>query len=181
MLEREAARLSEIQPDHHVLEVGFGPGLGIEAACQYVKGGQGKIYGVDFSEEMVTMATKLVRQDVNDRKVKLILGDVADLSFFESNKFDRVFHCNTYYFWPDLDKAVRELHRVMKTDAIMVTTMNYERSIRMRDIGLFRYGDIDQRRYMNALEACGFRDVSLEKTKNKESGAAYDVMYAKKV
>ncbi|XP_069101050.1 uncharacterized methyltransferase YdaC-like isoform X2 [Argopecten irradians] len=181
MLEREAARLCDIQPDYQVLEVGFGPGLGIEAASKYIKDGEGKVYGVDFSEEMVTIATKLVGEDISKGKVELIHGDVADLSFFESNKFDRVFHCNCYYFWPDLDTAVRELHRVMKTDALMVTTMNLERSLRMKELGLFRYGNIDQRRYTDALKACGFNDVSVEKTKHKDSGKIYDAICARKV
>ena len=38
-LEENAAKLCGIKPDDKVLEVGFGPGLGLKAAYQYIKGG----------------------------------------------------------------------------------------------------------------------------------------------
>ncbi|XP_060070294.1 ubiquinone/menaquinone biosynthesis C-methyltransferase UbiE-like [Ylistrum balloti] len=154
---------AEIEPDHKVLEVGFGPGIGIEEACKYVKGGKGKVYGIDISQEMVATATKRAEKEINDGKVELINGDVADLSRFGSSTFDCVFHGNCYYFWPDMDKATHELYRVMKTDAVMISTMNYERAKRMQGLGLLRYGYPDQGRYMKSLESCGFGGVRVEK------------------
>ena len=38
ILETEAVKLCGIQPDHEVLEVGFGPGVGLKAAHDVVKG-----------------------------------------------------------------------------------------------------------------------------------------------
>ncbi|OWF44979.1 hypothetical protein KP79_PYT07790 [Mizuhopecten yessoensis] len=78
---------------------------------------KGKVYGVDFSDEMVIAATKRVKKDIDDGKVELINGDVTDLSCFASNTFDRVFHCNCYYFWPDMDTITSELHRVEKLNS----------------------------------------------------------------
>ena len=43
----------DIQPDHQVLEVGFGPGAGLDAALKKVEHGSGKVHGVDISEQMV--------------------------------------------------------------------------------------------------------------------------------
>lgn len=37
-LERKAVELCNIHPDHHVLEVGFGAGDGLQFACDKVKG-----------------------------------------------------------------------------------------------------------------------------------------------
>ena len=37
-LETNAVKLSNIKPDHNVLEIGFGPGVGLEAAYNVVKG-----------------------------------------------------------------------------------------------------------------------------------------------
>ena len=37
-LERNAVRLCNIAPHHQVLEVGFGPGIGLEEAYHYIKG-----------------------------------------------------------------------------------------------------------------------------------------------
>jgi SAM-dependent methyltransferase len=46
--------LLEIQPDDKVLEVGFGPGVGIEILASAVS--TGYIAGVDYSKEMVEQA-----------------------------------------------------------------------------------------------------------------------------
>ncbi|OWF44980.1 hypothetical protein KP79_PYT26342 [Mizuhopecten yessoensis] len=129
---------------------------------------------------MVIAATKRVKKDIDDGKVELINGDVADLSCFDSNTFDRVFHCNCYYFWPDIDKVARELHRVMKSDAVIVTTMSSERVKRLKDKGFLQYGNPDQARYLNALKSGGFCDVRLETLKSDQSGANYDAIFAKK-
>ena len=33
-----AVKLCDIQPDHNVLEIGFGPGVGLQEAAKYVNG-----------------------------------------------------------------------------------------------------------------------------------------------
>ncbi|XP_033728649.1 demethylmenaquinone methyltransferase-like isoform X2 [Pecten maximus] len=180
-IEIEAVRLSDIHPDHQVLEIGFGPGIGIEAAYNIIKGGKGKVYGVDFSEEMVLSTTKRLGKGLGNGKVKLINGDVENMSFLQSNTFDRVFHCNCYYFWPDMTKAMNELHRVMKPGAIMVTAMNYERVMRLNSTGFFKkYGNPNQDRYLSALESCGFDGVELKKFKHGSTGANLEAIIAKK-
>ncbi|OWF45571.1 uncharacterized protein LOC110456850 [Mizuhopecten yessoensis] len=179
-LELEAVRLCDIQPDHQVLEVGFGPGIGIQATYHIVKDGNGEVYGIDFSEEMVLSATRLLRKGIGEGKVSLINAEAADLSCFQSNTFDRVFHCNCYYFWPDMTKATNELHRVMKPGATMVTTMNPERLKISQSRGFFKYGNPDQRPYIKALQSSGFCGVQLKTLKHESSGASFDAIFAKK-
>ena len=53
-LENKVVKHLDIQPDHQVLEVGFGPGAGLEAALKKVEHGSGKVHGVDISEQMVS-------------------------------------------------------------------------------------------------------------------------------
>ena len=43
-----------VQPDDKVLEVGFGPGVGLEVALRKVEDGSGKVYGLEISQQMVT-------------------------------------------------------------------------------------------------------------------------------
>ena len=52
-LENKVVEHLDIQPDHQVLEVGFGPGAGLEAALKKVEHGSGIVHGVDISEQMV--------------------------------------------------------------------------------------------------------------------------------
>lgn len=99
---------------------------------------------------------------------------------FSDNSFDRVFHVNCYYFWPDLDKGISELRRVMKTEGLMVTTLAQDRVNVFADKGLLKYGphwppDV----YIAKLSEGGFINVSMESVKTK-SGVAFQVIYASK-
>ena len=48
--------LLEIQPTDHVLEIGFGPGHGIQQVARLAT--QGRVAGVDFSETMLRQASR---------------------------------------------------------------------------------------------------------------------------
>lgn len=52
LTEENAVKLSGIQPGDTVLELGHGPGLGLEAAAKLLTAPTGKLIGVDFSEYM---------------------------------------------------------------------------------------------------------------------------------
>ena len=54
-LENEIVDHLNLQPDHKVLEVGFGPGVGLNAALKKIQHGSGKVYGIDISEQMVNI------------------------------------------------------------------------------------------------------------------------------
>lgn len=59
------------------------------------------------------MAAERMKELIASGKVTLHLCDVAGMPLAD-NTVDKVFHCNCYYFWPDLRKATSEIHRVMK-------------------------------------------------------------------
>ena len=99
---------------------------------------------------------------------------------YDDNFFDRVFHVNCYYFWPDLDQGISELRRVMKTEGLMVTTL-VEDSLNMcADKGLLKYGPHwSPEVYIAKLSQAGFTNVSME-TKKTKSGFAFQVIHASK-
>ncbi|XP_046328309.2 uncharacterized methyltransferase YdaC-like [Haliotis rufescens] len=160
-LEQNAARLSRIQPHHRVLEVGFGTGHGLQEAYEYVKDGTGMIYGIEYSELMLKKASRRMKQEIQHGKVDLCMGSVSQLPY-NTDMFDSVFHCNSYYFWPDLKVASQELYRVMKPGSTMVTTINLDRIRRAQSKGFMKYGSPDPVRFMWMLEESGFEDVKLE-------------------
>lgn len=59
------------------------------------------------------MASKRLKEVVASGKLTLHQCDVAAMPL-RDNSVDKVFHCNCYYFWPDLRKGGAEIHRVMK-------------------------------------------------------------------
>lgn len=103
--------LLEIQPTDHVLEIGFGPGHGIQQVARIAV--HGRVAGVDFSQTMLQQATRRNAAAIASGKVELRLGDAAALPY-PDNTFNKVFATNVVYFWKDPLATLQEIRRVMK-------------------------------------------------------------------
>uniref|UniRef100_A0A3B3SKL0 Zgc:194242 n=1 Tax=Paramormyrops kingsleyae TaxID=1676925 RepID=A0A3B3SKL0_9TELE len=114
VLEENAVWLCGIRPDDTVLELGHGPGLGLVAAAPLLSGPKGKLIGVDYSDYMHQLATKRVKELIACGKVTLHHGIMAVMPI-PDNSVENVYHCNCYYFWPDLREGSLEILRVMKS------------------------------------------------------------------
>ncbi|EDO35399.1 predicted protein [Nematostella vectensis] len=113
ILEHQAVETLGIQPNHRILEVGFGPGVGLAAALRRVKEGSGKVYGVDISSIVLSLTNQAFATEIKSGKLEIVQADVINLPYGK-NFFDGIFHTNCYYFWPDIPLAIRELNRVLK-------------------------------------------------------------------
>ncbi|XP_078586878.1 putative methyltransferase YdaC isoform X2 [Branchiostoma floridae x Branchiostoma japonicum] len=162
-LERQAAKLLNIKPHHNVLEVGFGPGLGLKHALNYMgPGGPGKVYGLNISTQMVGIATKRFQSHIAAGKLQVTVGSVADLPYADRS-MDGIFHVNCYYFWDDMNQACAELHRVLSPGGVMVSTLKKKRLELLIDRGYNRYAHkLNPDEYMAVLEQTGFTGVTLE-------------------
>jgi arsenite methyltransferase len=105
--------LLEIQPQHTVLEIGFGGGRGMARLARIVR--TGKVYGVDFSDDLVRQAERRFRRKIAQGRVAVQRGDVSCLPY-SGESFDRVLTINTIYFWPETLQGLREIRRVLKID-----------------------------------------------------------------
>jgi len=103
--------LIEVQPTDHVLEIGFGPGYGIQQVAKIAT--HGRVAGVDFSETMLEQASRRNAAAIASGKVQLRLGDAAVLPY-PDNSFHKVFATNVVYFWKDPVVVLQEIRRVMK-------------------------------------------------------------------
>ncbi len=103
--------LLEIQPTDHVLEIGFGPGHGIQQAAKLAT--QGRVAGVDFSETMLQQASRRNAEAIAGGRVELCLSD-ASVLLYPENTFHKVIATNVVYFWKDPLVNLQELRRVMK-------------------------------------------------------------------
>jgi ubiquinone/menaquinone biosynthesis C-methylase UbiE len=104
--------LLQIQPSDKVLEIGFGPGVGIQLLAGLAS--TGYVAGVDPSEEMVQQATE--RNATTTRSVDLRRGSAESLPF-EDNVFDKALAINSMQVWPDGMAGLREIRRVLKGGA----------------------------------------------------------------
>jgi SAM-dependent methyltransferase len=127
--------LLEIQPDHQVLEIGFGPGLSIRRAAELAT--RGRVVGIDHSEVMRRQARRRNRRAVAAGRVELLRGEVADLPAPNAhrgsvpvregsegpNRFDRVLAVNVFMFWPDPVALLRQVAGVMAPGGRIALTM----------------------------------------------------------
>jgi ubiquinone/menaquinone biosynthesis C-methylase UbiE len=89
--------LLDVQPREKVLEVGFGPGVGIQLLARSA----GRVAGVDCSREMVQQAKTRNAEAIAGGVVDLRHGSVEDLPF-EDATFDAVLAVNSMQVWPDV-------------------------------------------------------------------------------
>ena len=93
-----------------ILDVGFGNG-------DMLKRLDGKLtaqfYGIDISEDMKVLTTKVNAKAVAEGRMKLETASVEDMPY-EDGFFDTVYTINTIYFWKEPDRAMGEILRVLK-------------------------------------------------------------------
>jgi len=176
-LESNAVKMCKLKPDDHVLEIGFGPGVGLKCAYDVVKGGEGKVFGIDTSEFMVEKAGELLKPAIEDKRVTLFHGSVASIPLDDSS-LDCVFHCNCFYFWPEPEVAAKEIYRVMKPGSSMITTISLYRVNKAKDAGILKYGNPDVNAYMECLKKCGFENVHMETHKDLTTDTDLQVIFA---
>mgnify|MGYP004474599509 CR=1 FL=1 len=103
--------LLDAQPDEKVLEVGFGPGVGIEILAAATS--TGYVAGVDSSKEMVEQARARNAKAIKTGSVQLQYGSVEALPFADDT-FDKALAINSMQVWSDAMVGLREMRRVMK-------------------------------------------------------------------
>lgn len=96
-----------------VLDVGCGGGKTVNRLAQLAP--QGKVFGVDYSPDMVEYSKKINKKLIAQNRVEIIEGPVEKMSF-KDDLFDLVTAFETYYFWSNLSDALKEIRRVLKPD-----------------------------------------------------------------
>ena len=108
---RWAVALLDVQPQDHILEIGFGPGLAIRELARRATGGF--VLGIDHSEVMVRQAAARNRAAVEQGRVELRLGSALDLRDF-SEVFDKALAVNNFGMWPEPEARLKELRRALR-------------------------------------------------------------------
>jgi ubiquinone/menaquinone biosynthesis C-methylase UbiE len=96
-----------------VLEIGFGNGKFFDKLFSKAK--NLKVWGIDFSKDMVAIARKNNQSSIKEGKLNMQLGSSDKLPFAD-NRFDKVFCINVIYFWDQPQKHLNEVYRVLKPD-----------------------------------------------------------------
>src|SRR5665647_1466101 len=100
-----------IKSDSVILDVGCGGGKTISRLAR--RAVQGKVYGIDYSADMVDYSRKINKKLIATNRVEIVQGAV-EKSGFKDDFFDLVTAIETYYFWPNLTEAFQEIKRILK-------------------------------------------------------------------
>src|SRR5438552_627994 len=116
-------RLMELRSGERVLDLGCGAGWATRILARLVGDGPegfGQVVGLDISDEMVRRARAASREFDN---VLYVCGSAQQVPW-EENFFDKVLSVESFYYYPDQDRALAELCRVMAPRGRMFILIN---------------------------------------------------------
>lgn len=103
--------------DGSVLDIGCGGGGFINRMSERYPFAM--FFGVDISEDALGMTLETNRGMYEEGGLELHLASVDDLPF-DDGSFDLVTAMETYFFWPDLGKALEEVSRIVSPGGVFV-------------------------------------------------------------
>ncbi len=94
-----------------ILDVGCGGGGTVHKLAKIAT--NGKVYGIDFSDESVMVSRMTNKQFIQMGRVEIQQSSVSCLPFSEG-MFDLVTAVNTHNYWPNLVADMQQISRVLK-------------------------------------------------------------------
>jgi arsenite methyltransferase len=161
--------LAELREGEVVLDLGSGGGIDVLLSAQRV-GPTGKAYGVDMTDEMLTLARKNAAT-AGASNVEFLKGEIEDIPLPDASVDVIVSNC-VINLSADKDRVFAEAFRVLKPGgrfAVSDVVSRGEIPPAMRRsmelwVGCVA-GALDERAFREKLASAGFEDVSLEPTR----------------
>jgi ubiquinone/menaquinone biosynthesis C-methylase UbiE len=160
-----------IEKNDTILDIGCGGGRTVSKLAAIAE--QGKVYGVDYSEESVAASKGTNARWIELGRVEIRQGSVSQLPF-EEDMFDLVTGVETHFWWPNLPDDMREVFRVMKPGGTVILIAEVYKGANTRVSKLAekyaaRTGmtllSVDEHREL--CENAGFRDVEAIEERDK--------------
>jgi ubiquinone/menaquinone biosynthesis C-methylase UbiE len=131
-----AIDLMSVRPTDRVLDVGCGGGMAVKLLSD--RAADGFVAGVDYSNGMVRQARNRNHDRVQQGRVAIELGDAMALPFGNAS-FDKVCAIETFYFWPDALRGLREIRRVLKPGGHIAIAVEMSKESKAQQSALQRY------------------------------------------
>ncbi|AXS82107.1 class I SAM-dependent methyltransferase [Marinobacter sp. Arc7-DN-1] len=156
--------MAGIKADQRVLDIGAGTGIvALEVARKL--GEQGEVVGIDLSDGMLATAKEKAEKAGLAGTVRFLKMDAEALEF-DANSFDSVLSLYALRHFPNPEKAVSEIHRVLKPGGKAVVAVGSRPELLSKDgmaAVVRKIGSVIRRLTGRELAACEFLDELVNK------------------
>lgn len=179
----------ELSRHKNIFDAGCGRGV---VAADLASSYNISITGIDITPYIVEKAKERVRSGGLEEKVKILEGDYTQTQF-PDDSFDAVYAVETLSHLPDLEKGLREFHRILKQGGLGVfieyeiAPFNQFSQYEFEMYRLVRDGSamnaLDQfveGNFVKMLGSAGFRvleDINITKNRSKSMKRLHDIAY----
>jgi ubiquinone/menaquinone biosynthesis C-methylase UbiE len=154
-----------------ILDIGCGGGANINHFAQIVT--SGRVFGIDYSPTSVKVSKEVNKKYIEEGIVEIRESSVSSLPF-EDKTFDVVSGFEASYFWPDLINDLKEIHRVLKINGVLLlVNEGYKcenKEIRKVVENWAKLGDFklhSPEEYRDFLTKAGFSEIDVYEQKEK--------------
>ncbi|HEX6377243.1 MAG TPA: class I SAM-dependent methyltransferase [Allosphingosinicella sp.] len=144
-----------LEREDWVLEVGFGGGGLLRSL---LLGTRGEVFGADVSETLIARSRARFARDVRRGRLHLYRASVDSLPLPPATVTKAV-SVNSLYFWPEPDRAMAELARVLKPGGRLVLVFEPADELRKWPGHRFGFRLYEAAEIRRLMEAAGFGEV----------------------
>jgi ubiquinone/menaquinone biosynthesis C-methylase UbiE len=149
--------LMNIQPSDRILDLGCGTGWGARSLARMAN--EGEIVGLDVADEMLHRAEEASSEFNN---IRYVWGSAENIPALDG-LFTKVLSVESFYYYADQNKALRELKRVMAPGGQLFILINLykDNHYSLRWVGELKVPvqALSEAEYISLLERHGFRNV----------------------
>ena len=106
-----------IEKHYTILDAGCGGGRTVSKLAAIAT--EGKVYGVDYSQESVAASARTNARAIGLGRVEIRHASVSQLPFSD-DMFDLVTAVETHFWWPNLPADMREIFRVLRPGGSLI-------------------------------------------------------------
>jgi ubiquinone/menaquinone biosynthesis C-methylase UbiE len=114
----QAIALMNVPRDGRVLDIGCGSGWATRLLADYASAG--RVTGIDISDEMIQLARE---QSKSNSNVDFEVASAEQLPFGD-DEFTYAFSMESLYYYRDLPRALKEIHRVMEAGGLFCAVVD---------------------------------------------------------